>query len=356
MIPIFNRSVKRVQRDRAALSNVLSCVHNHFAAECVQRLSFFKRQFGSVLDLGCHQGHVLRHMRREGLLEHVHDYVMCDSSAEMLRFTEREDISQCMPQGPEVYMSSADAVEMDGAAPEISLTQQVALSAEVPPLPADFKLQRVRCDEEQLPFSDEQFDLIITNLNLHWLNDLEGTFEALRRKLKPDGVLLGCVAGEGTLAELNACFSEVEQELDGGVSPHTSPFVGGSDIAALLLNTGFKLPTVDVLRCSLRVPSAMDLMRGLQQCGESNALQSRRMHTPRATIMAAAELYDQAFAHPSGGVVASLDVVNFVGWSPHESQPQPKKRGSGQVSLKSLATDLGEMPVLDHGCGSTPPF
>lgn len=31
---------------------------------------------------------------------------------------------------------------------------------------------RLQCDEESLPFRDEQFDIVLSNLALHWVNDL----------------------------------------------------------------------------------------------------------------------------------------------------------------------------------------
>ena len=73
-------------------------------------------------------------------------------------------------------------------------------------------------------------------------------FDGLRGILKPDGILLGNMFGENTLTELNACFAQAEQQLDGGVSPHVSPMVGGGDVSSLLLNAGFAMPTVDVER------------------------------------------------------------------------------------------------------------
>lgn len=33
---------------------------------------------------------------------------------------------------------------------------------------------------------------------------------------------------------------------------------------------------------------------------------------------------------------ATFQVVYMIGWAPHDSQPRPKKRGSGRVSMKTL--------------------
>lgn len=41
-------------------------------------------------------------------------------------------------------------------------------------------VHRVHCDEEFLPFQNSKFDLVISNLSLHWVNDLPGVFAQVR--------------------------------------------------------------------------------------------------------------------------------------------------------------------------------
>ena len=57
-------------------------------------------------------------------------------------------------------------------------------------------------DEEDLPFEDGEFDLVISNLNLHWVNDLQGCFQRINQILKPDGVFLASLFGDQSLLEL----------------------------------------------------------------------------------------------------------------------------------------------------------
>lgn len=38
----------------------------------------------------------------------------------------------------------------------------------------------------------------------------------------------------------------------------------------------------------------------------------------------------------SRGVPATYQIINFLGWKPDLSQPQPMSRGTGEVSLKDL--------------------
>jgi len=88
----------------------------------------------------------------------------------------------------------------------------------------EIKPTRIIGDEEFIPFANGSLDLVVSNLSLHWVNDLPATFSQVRNCLKPDGLFLGAIFGEGTLKELRSSFVLAEQEREGGLSPHISPF------------------------------------------------------------------------------------------------------------------------------------
>jgi NADH dehydrogenase [ubiquinone] 1 alpha subcomplex assembly factor 5 len=87
--------------------------------------------------------------------------------------------------------------------------------------------------------------MVFSSLNLHWVNDLPGCFSSIRKALRDDGLFLGAMFGEFTLQELRNSFLVAEQEREGGISPHTSPFARVSDIGNLLTRNGFSLTTID---------------------------------------------------------------------------------------------------------------
>jgi NADH dehydrogenase [ubiquinone] 1 alpha subcomplex assembly factor 5 len=102
------------------------------------------------------------------------------------------------------------------------------------------------CDEEFLPFKSNTFDLVLSNLSLHWTNDIPSTLKQIRSILKPDGAFIGNMFAGNTLNELRHCFYLAEQERRGGYAPHGSPLAQASDVAYLMQSAGFSLPTVDV--------------------------------------------------------------------------------------------------------------
>lgn len=67
--------------------------------------------------------------------------------------------------------------------------------------------------------------MIVSNLSLHWVNNLPGCFDAIFKSLKPDGIFLASFFGGDTLFELRSALQLAELERKGGLSAHISPFV-----------------------------------------------------------------------------------------------------------------------------------
>ncbi|WP_119304519.1 methyltransferase domain-containing protein [Dongia deserti] len=192
-------------------------------------------------------------------------------------------------------------------------------------------------DEELLPFKAECFDAILSNLALHWVNDLPGALVQIRSSLKPDGLFLASLFGSGTLTELRSCLMEAELAELGGASPRISPFADLRDAAGLLQRAGFALPVADVDTITVTYGDVFALLRDLRGMGETNVLLERLKHPTRRTIFArTAALYQDRFADREGRLCATFQVLFLTGWAPHESQQQPARRGSGKTSLKDV--------------------
>ncbi len=197
----------------------------------------------------------------------------------------------------------------------------------------------VVADEEFLPFAPNSFDLVVSAMDLHWVNDLPGTLVQIQRILQPDGLLLGAMLGGATLWQLRQALTAAESEVEGGLSPRVSPFADLRDAAGLLQRAGFALPVADSETIEVEYDNALALMRDLGAMGESNlVVERRRGLARRATLLRAAEIYGERFALPSGRVAASFEVLFLHGWAPHESQPKPLRPGS---AAQRLADALG---------------
>ncbi len=203
----------------------------------------------------------------------------------------------------------------------------------------------IASDEESLPFAPATFDLIISCLSLHWVNDLPGALIQARRCLKPDGLFLAAMFGRDTLVELRRALIEAELAESGGAGPRISPFTDVRDAGALLQRAGFALPVVDMDAITVSYRSALDLMRDLRGMGEANAaVERRRSFTRRSTILRAAAIYADQHADSSHRIPATFQVLTLTGWAPDPAQQKPLRPGSA-VHRLAAALDSHEVRV-----------
>ncbi|NXC93709.1 NDUF5 hydroxylase, partial [Certhia familiaris] len=205
---------------------------------------------------------------------------------------------------------------------------------------------RVVADEEFLPFKDDTFDLVVSSLSLHWVNDLPKAFKEIHQALKPDGVFVGAMFGGDTLYELRCSLQLAELEREGGFSPHVSPFTAVADLGHLLARAGFNTLTVDTDEIQVNYPGLFEVMEDLQgkyslwkhKCmGESNCSWNRKPLLHRETMLAAAAIYQEMYGNSDGSVPATFQIYYMIGWKYHESQAKPAQRGSATVSFGDLA-------------------
>jgi SAM-dependent methyltransferase len=205
----------------------------------------------------------------------------------------------------------------------------------------------IAADEEALPFAPGSFDLIVSNLSLHWVNDLPGALIQIRQALAPDGLFLATLWAWGTLAPVREAFLAAEATHAGGASPRVSPFADLRDCAGLLQRAGFALPVADSETLTVEYASPFGLFADLRALGETNAVAERsRRPLPRAVLSAVAA--DLGGRMRDGHLAVPFVIATLTGWAPHESQPKPLAPGS---ATGRLATALG---VPEVGAGEAP--
>ena len=203
------------------------------------------------------------------------------------------------------------------------------------------------------PGEEGWLDAVVCPLSLHWANDVPGLMVQCREALKPDGLFLAALFGEGTLEEMRIACAAAEMEREGGASARTSPMVRVRDAGNLLGRAGLSLPVVDVDSLAVNYPDAFAAVDHLRRMGEQNANVRRRRALPRDTALAAGVAYQYLFG-PGGeearggagaeglgdAVQGTFEVVFMGGWRPDRLQQTPAKRGSATVSLADLGRDL----------------
>ncbi len=191
---------------------------------------------------------------------------------------------------------------------------------------------RIVFDEEASPFATECFDLIVSLLTLHTLNDPVGALSQMRAALKPDGLLIAVLFAEGTLGELREALYRSEAEFAGGVSPRIAPFASVRDLGGALQRAALALPVADLDSVRVLYENPARLFADLKGMGETSCLTNRGKGLRRDVL--AATLNDLAMRNK-----VTFDLVSLTGWAPHENQQKPMKPGSARASLKQALNE-----------------
>jgi len=188
---------------------------------------------------------------------------------------------------------------------------------------------------ELLPYEANTFDAVLSNLSMHWINDLPSVLAQVNNILKPDCPFIGVMMGGDSLYELRTSLQLAELDRRGGVSTHTSPLADVKDVGGLLQKAGFNLLTVDVDDIVVDFPDTFSLMKDLQAMGESNAVLSREKGPIQRDVLLAAEgIYKELHGNQDGTLPATFRLIYMIGWKPSETQAKPLERGTGMFSIK----------------------
>ncbi|CAI4211583.1 unnamed protein product [Parascedosporium putredinis] len=309
---VFNRRTKWMQKERAAsdveASRTADYLKDEVARRLCERLLDVKRHFPKVLDLGANSCNIARALTQDDL---------------------NPD-----PEAPKSEPIANRITELVAAESSEKLLYR---DADLPFNKALNITRHVLDDEESLPYDPETFDLVLSSLSMHWINDLPGVLSQVNSILKKDCAFVGAMLGGDTLFELRTSLQLAEQERKGGISPHVSPLADVKDVGGLLQRAGFKMLTVDVDDIIVDYPNMFALMHDLQAMGESNAIIGREMGPiGRDTLMAGEAIYRALHGNEDGSLPATFRIIYMIGWRESENQAKPLPRGSGQVSLKDI--------------------
>ena len=295
---LFDRPLLRRRRDRFAHEiGARDFLISHVAREIGERVDLMLRDFPQALDLGAYNG-VLG--RTVGALPSVRSVV---------------------------YAESAGAY------------------AALCPRPA------LVCEEDLLPFADASFNLVVSGLSLHRVNDLPGALIQVRRALAPDGLFMAAALGARSLTELRETLIAAEGEMSGGASPRVSPFGDVRAYGALLQRAGFALPVTDAEELTIAYANLRDLMHEVRALGGGNVLLSRskRPLVP-GTLRRAEEIYRARHSAPNGEITATFEFVYMSGWAPDASQQKPLQPGTAQARLADA------LKTKEHSAGDKATF
>lgn len=195
-------------------------------------------------------------------------------------------------------------------------------------------------DEDRLPVDPASFDLILWPDGLESVNDVPGALLRCRHALRPDGLLLGCLFGDGSLPLLRHALASADAPQ---AIARMHPQIDLASLGGLLSAVGLALPVVDVERMQLGYRTIDALIADLRGAALTNMLAGAQHRLTRRQWSIAQASF-AANSDDSGRTVETMRLMHFSGWAPHMSQPQPALRGSATARLADVLPRRGGQP------------
>ncbi|MEN8237514.1 MAG: methyltransferase domain-containing protein [Pseudomonadota bacterium] len=170
-------------------------------------------------------------------------------------------------------------------------------------------------DEEYLPFPEETFDLILSNMTMHWINDVPGALQQAKRVLRPGGLYIASFYGGSTLKELRRAFLIADSQGPIGVTPRLCEFMDLTTAAQLMQRSGFTDPVVDRSLLEIAYNKVDDLMEDLKNMQETNIMKERpKGLTSRRTFERVKNVYETNELTEQSGILATVELFSLTGW------------------------------------------
>lgn len=264
-------SVRRAFARAAGRYDELGVLQKEVGLRLFERLEYIKLQPQSVLDLGAGTGYF---------------------TAELMRRYKKTQV---------VALDFALPMLHEASKHRVGLFRRPAL---------------VCADAGSLPFMDDSFDLVFSNLMLQWCQPPQRYFAELRRIIRPDGLLMFTSFGPDTLCELRQAWREVDDSL------HVHEFQDMHDVGDALLQAGFAEPVMDMEMLTLTYRELKDLLSDLKGVGAVYAGADRSRGLLGKRRLAALETAYGKYRNQAGQLPVSHEVVYGHAWIPPVQQSE----------------------------------
>lgn len=120
--------------------------------------------------------------------------------------------------------------------------------------------------------SEKRADLVVSLLNMHWLNDIEQFLQDIYDAMTNEGVFVANFFGEKTLQKLKYIMLDIESKSGLKHFPHVIPFIKQEAIYRLLQKVGFEFVVVDSEIIDVEYKNGKNLVEDLRAMAETNIL------------------------------------------------------------------------------------
>lgn len=196
-----------------------------------------------------------------------------------------------------------------------------------------------QADFSALPFTGGVFDMLWSNLALHWHPRPDLVFPEWQRVLKVGGLLMFSTLGPDTLRELRGAYAEIEAAHGMAGRAHVLDFVDMHDLGDMLVESGFEIPVMDQETLTITYRSPESLLADVRRWGAYpfardrgdtggalGAPASRRLHRALAAALEARRGKD-------GTIALTFEVIYGHAW---KAVPRTTAEGHGIVRIEDI--------------------
>lgn len=177
-------------------------------------------------------------------------------------------------------------------------------------------------DFASLPFAAGSFDLVWSNLALHWHPQPDRVYAEWRRILRTEGLLMFSCFGPDTLKELRGAFRALDDRS------HVLPFVDMHDFGDMLVEAGFSTPVMDMETITLTYDNVDKLWADVRAFGGNPLATRRRGLISRAGWQRVIDVLENSRA-ADGRIPLSFEIIYG-----HAFRPVPRKTSRGESIIR----------------------
>jgi malonyl-CoA O-methyltransferase len=311
-----SRHLRRIFDRRAATFDEVAFLPREIADRMRERLDYIKVNPASVLDVGCGPGVDLPRLRERFPEAPVFG---TDLSFAMLKRALSHDAGDTSWRR---FLPASVGRALGARGPRFA-----------------------QADFGDLPFAHGAFEMLWSNLALHWHPRPDVVFGEWQRVLKVNGLLMFSTLGPDTLKELRGAWAEVEAAHGVPTRKHVIDFVDMHDLGDMLVENGFEIPVMDQETITVTYRCADKLLADVRRWGaypfhrESDVdglpdHTARRLH---GALREALEARKRQDGPDSGTIPLTFEIIYGHAW---KAVPRTTAEGHGIVRIE----DIGRGP------------
>jgi NADH dehydrogenase [ubiquinone] 1 alpha subcomplex assembly factor 5 len=165
-------------------------------------------------------------------------------------------------------------------------------------------------DEELLPFKANSFDLIFSNLNLHFINELPFFLQQIYATLKKGGIFIATFFGEENLLQLKKAIIATQITIYNKIWAIMPPLIELKTAGKIMLQTGFSQSVAMVDKMMVEYKNLFSLLQDLKQMGQGNFLLQKNYCFFTKKLIAEIE---KNYLNQNNKINANFEIITICG-------------------------------------------